>query len=189
MPSLKEVVLGKGKRPGDEFETLLQPQLEHLMRVAYRITDDTHRAEDLVQDVLVKLYPRRKELRQIDKLRPWLARVMYRQYVDDIRRYARSPVKLLGDDETTEGDPYSAYSGREPAPDAVLEQDEELARVQQVWSELNDDQRTVLGLHDVEGYTLQELVDILDTPLGTLKSRLHRARVRLRELLQQIAEY
>ena len=186
MSSLKQVL--SGKRPQDEFETLLQPHLDHLMRLAYRYTDDNHRAEDLVQDVLIKLYPRKKELQQIDKLRPWLARVMYRQFIDDIRRYARSPVKLLEDEAAAEGDPYSSYQGLEPEPDAALEQDQEIGKVQRVWSELSDEHRSVLGLHDVEGYTLQELVDVLDAPLGTLKSRLHRARARLRLLLRQVVD-
>lgn len=162
--------------------------MDHLMRLAYRFTDDAHRAEDLVQDVLVKLYPRQDELREVDKLRPWLARVMYRQFVDDIRRYSRSPVRLLGDEGQTEADPYSMYAADAPEPDTALEQDQDIRKIQRAWAQLNDEHRSVLGMHDVEGYTLQELVDVLEVPLGTLKSRLHRARSRLRELLRQIED-
>ena len=75
------------------FEDLLRPQVEYLYRLAWRFTGSVADAEDLVQDVLIKLFPRTQELLDIEKLRPWLARVLYHQYIDSVRQryYASLP--------------------------------------------------------------------------------------------------
>lgn len=165
-----------------EFENLLRPHVEYLYRLAYRFTGGAADAEDLVQDVLVKLYPRCAELAKVEQLRPWLARVLYRQFVDAVRRQARAPVV----------DPVSGADGDDPMDQFPAEQEgpeEQAARnlshphILRALMQLNAEQRAVLTLHDVEGYSLEELEPILDVPLGTLKSRLHRARQRLRGLL------
>ena len=82
------------------FEDLVRPHVEYLYRLAWRFTASVPDAEDLIQDVLLKLYPRTEEMLGIQRLRPWLARVLYHQYVDSVRRRARSPVLQL----VTEGD-------------------------------------------------------------------------------------
>jgi len=84
------------------FEDLLRPQVEYLYRLAWRFTGSVADAEDLVQDVLIKLFPRTQELLEIEKLRPWLARVLYNQFVDSVRRQARSPIVELA--TAAEGD-------------------------------------------------------------------------------------
>ena len=92
------------------FEELVRPHLERLYRLAYRFTGQVADAEDLLQDVLIKLYERRDELTSIEDLGPWLSRVLYNRFVDKQRSYARSRLRLVttedsGDDliATTEG--------------------------------------------------------------------------------------
>ena len=77
------------------FEDLVRPHVEYLYRLAWRFTASVPDAEDLVQDVLLKLCPRTEEMLGIQRLRPWLARVLYHQYVDSVRQRARSPVLQL----------------------------------------------------------------------------------------------
>ena len=72
-------------------------------------------------------------------------------------------------------------SGPEPAE--LVEQQLTQERLLRAWEQLGEEHRVVLSMHDIEDYTLPELAQIMDVPLGTLKSRLHRARARLRELL------
>lgn len=165
----------------NEFERLIEPHLYHLYQLAYRFCNNQSDAEDLVQDVVVKLLPRRGEMAQIEKLRPWLAKVLYRHFIDGYRQNLRSPLSLVSSEE----DPlerHSAPAGDSPEcqTDAMLKQ----RRLQLALHTLNMDQRAVVLLHDVEGYTLPELEAILDSPVGTLKSRLNRARAQLREYLQ-----
>src|SRR5262245_39417832 len=76
-----------------EFERLLREHVPALYRSAYRWTGTVDRAEDLVQQLLMRLYPRLAELRKLDRLRPWALRVMYRIFVDELRRERASPVE------------------------------------------------------------------------------------------------
>ncbi len=147
-------------------------------------------AEDLIQELLTKLYPRRRELEEVERLRPWLIRVMYRLFIDSHRRRTRSPVHLAVDNAAESGfDPIDQLAAPEGDPAVIIE---EAARQRQLLlavDRLSDDHRAVLSLHDIEGYTLEEMQVMLDCPIGTLKSRLHRARNRLRALLDELPGY
>src|SRR2546427_11926419 len=91
------------------FEDLLRPQVEYLYRLAWRFTGSVADAEDLVQDVLLKLYPRTRQLVDIERLRPWLARVLYREDVDLVRQRARSPIADLAADAEGEANPLDTF--------------------------------------------------------------------------------
>ena len=155
----------------------LQMQDNH--RLAYRFCGCREDAEDLVQDVLVKLYPRFQDLHEIENLQSWLATVLYRQFVDRTRHLNRSPVQLSDDGDT----PPMAEDGSVNQPETLLLNHETIDNIQQALLQLNEDQRVLVVLHDVEGYKLTELQEMLDVPIGTLKSRLHRAREQLKKLL------
>ena len=167
-----------------EFERLMREHVAPLYRAAYRWTGAVDRAEDLVQQLLVRLYPRLAELRELDRLRPWALRVMYRIFVDGIRRERASPVQFgsetAAEEATGEDEPWLDPG---PGPAELAEQELTQERLLRAWEQLGEDHRVVLSLHDIEDYSLPELSQIMDIPLGTLKSRLHRARARLRELL------
>lgn len=177
------VSLYRQTRPAESnFDDLLRPQVEYLYRLAWRFTGSVPDAEDLVQDVLLKLFPRTKELLEIDKLRPWLARVLYRQYVDSVRKKSRSPIELVYDADG-EDNPLDALATAKEGPEEHAERVSLRDSLLEALRQLNPEQRAVIAMHDVEGYSLEELETILETPLGTLKSRLHRARQRMRALL------
>ncbi|WP_420466686.1 RNA polymerase sigma factor [Panacagrimonas sp.] len=171
------------------FEALIEPHIEHLYRVAYRLTRNESGAEDLVQDVLIKLFRIQGQVASLQQPRPWIARVLYREYVDRWRRERHAPVNL-SEVETADG--AGTLADNEPDPQANPEQ----AAIEQQLGEqltaalerLSDDHRTVLLFHDVEGYTMDELCTVLSLPLGTVKSRIHRARARLRETLRDMDE-
>lgn len=167
----------RNRVPAGQFERLLRPHVEFLYRLAWRFSGSVADAEDLVQDVLLKLYPRAAEMATIEQLRPWLARVLYRQYVDLVRRRARSP------EEQAEPEALEALTAPGDGPEGHAERGELRGRLLEALERLNPEQRAVVVMHEVEGYSLEELEPILEAPLGTLKSRLHRARQRLRELI------
>ena len=77
------------------FAELIGPHLTQLYRLAYRLTGNVADAEDLLQDVLVKLYERRSELGSIDSLGVWAGRVLHNRFVDQARRYARRRMESL----------------------------------------------------------------------------------------------
>ncbi|HKJ70710.1 MAG TPA: RNA polymerase sigma factor [Gammaproteobacteria bacterium] len=175
----------RGRTRGADFEALVRPHVDHLYRMAFRFTGRREDAEDLVQELLVKLYPRREELAAVEQLRPWLTRVLYRQFVDDYRKRSRMQLVSGGDEHGEPGaDPgFDHLASEDPGPETGAGAGFARERLQQALGRLSREHRAVLVLHDVEGYTLVELSEILEVPTGTLKSRLHRARARLRELL------
>ena len=172
----------------EEFEDLVKPFLDQLYRVAFRFTASKDRAEDLVQTTLTKLFPKTKELLRLEKPGPWIIKVMHRQFIDDYRRYQRSPVTLIDDlqqpskhEQTS--DNIDEVASREAGPEEASMMAEKRAKLQAAWLKMSSNHRIVLSLHDIEGYTLVELAETLETPIGTLKSRLNRARARLRGIL------
>lgn len=171
-----------GNRQGTaaRFDALVRPHLTYLYRLAFRFCGNQQDAEDLVQDLLVKLYSRCAELEKVDKLRPWLVTSLYRMFVDGTRRKKRSPLELIGDEVAF----YETVAGSAVLPNEALAEDQRIAQIQDAFQRLSEDHRVLMTLHDVEGYRLVELEEMLDVPVGTLKSRIHRARARMRQLLE-----
>ncbi|MFU8822172.1 MAG: RNA polymerase sigma factor [Gammaproteobacteria bacterium] len=173
--------------PAAEFERLLRPLIPLLYRQAFRWTTARDQAEDLVQELLLRLYPRLDELARVERLQPWVLRVMYRIFVDQHRRASKSPVRPMHEasarDEHAGENPEDHFPDPSPQPEQLLETALLGERLVAAWSLLGEDQRVVVSMHDIEGYRLEEISGMLEVPVGTLKSRLHRARARLRELL------
>ena len=167
--------------PHNQFEQLVEPHLERLYKYAYRLTGQRDEAEDLVQDLLVKLYPRLEEMKQIDKLGPWMARILYRMYIDNIRRQQRSPIDLTDDEEAV----YESNASSQAGPLESVDNDLTHEIINAALQKLNEEHRVLIILHDVEGHNLQEIHEITGVPVGTIKSRLSRARAKLREMIRK----
>jgi len=158
------------------FEQAIRPWLDDLRRLAIRLTGNADDADDLLQDLMLRLQPRMDEVADLDRPRPWLARVLYRLFVDQWRRRRNAPVI----DDESDVDRQPAHSD---LPDTVFQRALTRERLQAALDDLPAFQRELVILHDVEGYTLAEIATMAGTPTGTLKSRLHRARAALRETL------
>jgi len=161
-------------RSKEPFEALLSPHIDHIYRLAYRYTGQREGAEDLTQELLTKLYNRRAELEQIEPLRPWISRVLYNLFIDTTRSAARQPIHSAADFDLEQIE--AANSPEREVASAQIHK-----KVLMALDTLNPDQRALMTMHDMEGFTLPELAELLDTPIGTLKSRLHRARARVRD--------
>lgn len=171
-----------------DFERVMRPHLPALYRLAYRLTGTETDSEDLLQELLLRLHVRTSEVAGLDRPDIWLARVLYRLYVDEYRRsrLRPRPAADFRDDRDDGNDPVTGAEGTADfEPENRAERAFDSARLQQALDALPEDQRAVVLLHDVEGYRLTELTGLLDIPVGTLKSRLHRARRRLRGLLTE----
>jgi RNA polymerase sigma factor (sigma-70 family) len=171
-----------------EFDRLLRDHVTVLYRYAYRWTGSVERSEDLVQELLTRLFPQLPQLRRIERLRPWAVRVMYRIFIDELRRDRRSPIRYVGasgvagsggDDENLE------VADDAEAPPELVDRAILQEQIVAAWAGLLAEHRVVLSMHDIEGYSLEEVAEIVGVPLGTAKSRLHRARARLRQLLAE----
>ena len=165
------------------FERLLRPHLDRLYRFAYRLTGSKAEAEDLFQDVLVKLFDKLDDLVEVEEPGSWVSRVLYNHFIDDRRRFARQRLVSVDEGQLPPGG-VEAMPGADN-PERNSERLDDINRLDRALNELSEEHRIVVLLHDSEGYKFKEIQEITGDPVGTLKSRLHRARARLRELLSE----
>lgn len=168
-----------GRTAAARFESLIEPHYDVLYRAAYRFTRSVHDAEDLVQEVCVRAFARIDELQEYEQPRAWLLRVLQRLFIDQTRRYDRRHVQSI---ETAD---WGAWVSDAADPVDAAEQSSSRQQLARAWQHLDRTQQVLLALHDIEGYSLAELQEITGFKEGTLKSRLHRARVRLGKLVQR----
>ena len=163
------------------FDTLVRPHFDRLYRLAYRLTGSKPEAEDLFQELLIKAFGKLEDLGRIEEPGSWLSRVMYNLFVDQHRRFARQRMHLVEEGQLS-GDGIAGLPGDQD-PVADNERRQQLERLDAALQQLSVEHRIVVLLHDTEGYKLKEIQELTGTPEGTIKSRLHRARSRLREIL------
>ena len=168
------------RNPNKEFESFIRPHLADLYRLAYRLTGAREDAEDLVHDLVLKVYRGNRALRELENPRTWLSKVMYRMFVDEYRRTQRFPTQFL---EETDDETQQDVEHRDA--EHLNQQRQLIEQVSQALAQLSEEHRVMILMFEVEGYSLSEMQEILALPIGTLKSRLHRARNRLREILHQ----
>jgi RNA polymerase sigma-70 factor (ECF subfamily) len=167
-----------GSENTQRFERLVRPHYDMLYRVAYRFTGSQPDAEDLVQELCVRAYRNIESIADLDNPRTWLLCVLRRLFIDQTRRYDRTNVSSL------ESAPDSSLEHDAPGPPELADSALTVRRLGELWNRLGKEQRSLLALHDIEGYSLTELSDITGLKIGTIKSRLHRARVKLGRLMQ-----
>jgi RNA polymerase sigma-70 factor, ECF subfamily len=152
----------------ERFEAEALPHLKSLYGTAYRMTRNAHDAEDLVQETFLRAYRAFEAFTPGTNIRAWLYTILYRVRTDAFRRAGRSPrtVELIDEGPSV------------PAPqDALAAGGEEIARA---LDKLPEPFRSAVVLRDVEDFSYQEIARILDVPIGTVMSRIHRGRGLLR---------
>lgn len=149
--------------------------LPKLRRFAFGLTTNLDDADDLVQSACLRALSRKEQWEQGTRLDSWLYRIIQNLFIDEVRRR-----KIRGDTLSPE------FIGAIPDPNAHrrIEIGERLTEVARVLSQLPEDQREVLMLITVSGLSYQEAADNLSVPVGTVMSRLSRARRRIHELLR-----
>ena len=154
-----------------------------MYRLAWRLTGAKAEAEDLFQELLIKAFGKLDELVTKDNPGSWLCRVMYNLFIDEKRRFARRRMHTVEEGEMS-GEGLAGLPGAENV-EMDQERLERMKLLDSALKQLSDEHRLIVLLHDTEGYKLTEIEELTGTPVGTIKSRLHRARARLREILEQ----
>ncbi len=186
-PRAKERVMSTVDRHGNHSESApewVAPTWEEIVaqhsarvyRLAYRLTGNRHDAEDLTQEVFVRVF------RSLASYTPgtfegWLHRITTNLFLDHARRRSRYRFDALAEDSETR------MPGRAPSPDAAFDDTLFDEDVEASLAELPPDFRAAVVLCDIEGLTYDEIADVLDLKLGTVRSRIHRGRTMLRKSL------
>ncbi len=169
----------------ERFEREVLPLLPNLYGAALRLTRNPQDAEDLVQEAYLRAYRGFAGFREGTNLRAWMYRILTNTFINSYRKKQREPVTVAVTDDTSDWYLYDRIgsSGAEPSAEAeVLDRipDED---VQRALEELPEVFRMAVLLADVEGFSYKEIAEILDIPIGTVMSRLHRGRKALQRAL------
>ena len=176
------------KQKQQVFDGEFMPHINSMYNFAYRLTFDEDDAKDLVQDTYLKAYRFINSFQQGTNAKAWLFRILKNSFINDYRKKKKEPAKV--DYQEVETFYNSEDVDRQITPDLRVEalQDMMGDEISNALNSLDVDFRTVIILCDLEGFKYDEMAKILDIPIGTVRSRLHRARNLLKEKLTEYAK-
>ncbi|HEY9715650.1 MAG TPA: sigma-70 family RNA polymerase sigma factor [Chroococcales cyanobacterium] len=176
------------------FQSLVRRYQNRIFTTAVRVLGSTEGAEEVVQDTFVKVHQNLDKFRHEATFAAWAFKITHNICMDILRhKQRRQGFKVVTFDPQIPADEdaieasnnmVSQLADPTPNPSQQLEFDEQEALIAASLESLPDNQRTVLLLHDVEGFSYQEIAEIVGTSIGTVRSRLHYGRLKLRELLE-----
>ncbi len=169
------------------FEQEFLPHIHSIYNFAYRITFDEDDAKDLVQETYFKSFRFIDSFQKGTNAKAWLFRILKNSFINEFRKKNKEPVKI--DYQEVEAFYNSDEVNHMIASNLQVEAVKEMIgdEVSIALNSLEVDFRTVIILCDIEGFSYEEMALILDVPIGTIRSRLHRARNLLREKLRKYA--
>lgn len=169
------------------YNTLVLHYQDAVYNVAYRIMGEPGTAADATQEAFISAYKAIRRFRG-GNFKSWLMRIVTNACYDELRRRKRRPQSSLDQIvEDFESTPL-LLNEDDLGPEELQQQSELMVAIQHCLDELPDEQRMATILSDVEGYDYNEIANIMSTSLGTVKSRLSRARSKLRDCLQGVWE-
>jgi len=163
------------------FESRVLPVKNKLFRFAFRLLGSSEEAKDVVQEVFIKVWNGRDQMESIDNMEAWCMRITRNLSLDKIRarqRKATDPLEGSFDIQNDTRTPYEA-----------AENNENMQRINQLIASLPEKQRQVMHLRDIEGYSYNEICEILELDMNQVKVNLFRARNAVREKFVKINAY
>jgi RNA polymerase sigma-70 factor (ECF subfamily) len=171
-----------------EFERIALPHRNLLFNYALKMTGDYDDADDLVQETYLKAFRFFEKFESGTNIKAWLYRIMKNSFINEYRKNIKEP------DRVDYEDVQNFYENVKPAEVASDHYEEDVFtnmlddNINNALVSLPEDFRTVIILSDIEGYTYDEIADFTDIPVGTVRSRLHRARKMLYSKLSDYAK-
>jgi RNA polymerase sigma-70 factor (ECF subfamily) len=177
-----------GSRFDTAFCEIMKRYKNPIVSFLFRYTGDMKTAEDLSQEVFVRVFKKIKAYNSAARFSTWLYTIAVNLAKDEFKRRSRHPAvsydwQSSGRDDTTRAVP--AVTKGDQGPEEVAEKNERSAQVQLALNKLEDDDREILILREIQGMKYEEISKILDLPLGTVKSRIARARLAFKDLWER----
>lgn len=166
----------------EAFGGLVERYHERLYNTVLRLLDHSEDARDVVQEAFLNAYQSLESFKGDSQFFTWLYRIAVNTAIS-LKRKQKNVLRLHAGGEGGAAEP--ADPSHVSKPGHGIEMAEEEVRVQEALSRLSPEHRAVLVMKDMEGQKYEEMAEILDVPIGTIRSRLHRARLELREILKQ----
>lgn len=170
------------------FENEFLPHMDAMYNFAFQVTGDEDRAKDLIQDTYFKSFKYIASFQEGTNAKAWLFRILKNCFINDFRKKNKEPVKINYQDVETFYNSDDVYELASSDLRVEVLMDMIGDEVSNALNALEVDFRIVIILCDLEGFTYEEMSKILSIPIGTVRSRLHRARNLLREKLKVYAK-
>jgi len=173
------------KRKNQIFEKEFLPHADSLYNFAYYLSNDEDEAKDLLQETFLRGYKYLNYYEEGTNAKAWLLRILKNTFINEYRKKSKKPTHLSFEDYFTvdESEDTGFIDLREEVYDSLI--GDEISRA---LNSLPVDYRLIILLCDIEGFKYEEIAKIIDVPIGTVRSRLHRARNLLKEKLKEYAK-
>jgi RNA polymerase sigma-70 factor (ECF subfamily) len=169
------------------FDTLVKRWEHRLYNVVYKIIGDPETTRDICQDVFLQVYQSSKKYRPYAQFETWFYRIAINRSINELKKRKRHQTYSLTGDYDGEKDSFEdELLDPEPQPDEIAQQNEISSCIQNALENIPTEQRIVVILRHYEGLKFQQIADILNCPLGTVKSRMYLAMDQLKTMLKHI---
>ena len=166
------------------FEALIRSTEKLVYNLAYRLMGTEEDAKDISQEVFIKAYKNIARFDGKSAFATWIYRIAYNTCIDELRkRKAKQTVSMEEELEGEENKYQKQFIAQEENPEDILLKKESLERLKHAIASLSEEGKTVITLRDLEGFSYAEIADISGVSMGTVKSRLSRARKQLKDIL------
>src|SRR5213594_3815779 len=171
------------------YDELVRMYSSPIYHVAYRMTGDAAEASDAVQDIFLKVFRNIGGFKGEAALKTWIFKIAFSEILNRLRWWKRrhrfSTVSLDDQPNGNGTGPGHSLASSSPTPEQVLQSKEQETAIQQALGRLSREHRSIIVLRDIEGFSYNEIADVLGISIGTVKSRIARARGDLKKSLMQ----
>lgn len=184
----RDLVLACQKREPAAFEELVKRHQRTVYALIYQLAPEWHDTSDMSQEVFIRVWRNINNLRNPSSFRSWLTQIVTNLFYDELRKRPRR-LPTVSMDDTIEGDETADMATRDIADTSALPDEKILSHelsdaIRQAMTKLPEQFRTAIVLREIEGLSYEEIAILTKTEMGTVKSRIARARTKLQELLQ-----
>ncbi|WP_250277866.1 RNA polymerase sigma factor [[Clostridium] colinum] len=169
----------------DAFSNIIDKYEKMIYNLAYRIFNNVSDAEDITQETFIKIYKNLYKCEGKQSIKTWIYTIAYNTCIDEVRkRKGKNNISLDMEIDGKDNSFSLDFPSNEPTPENYLIQKEGILEIEQAINSLNEDNKALIFLRDIKGFSYNEISEIMGLNIGTVKSKLNRARNTLKNILK-----